>query len=89
VKRKERIRMIREVEEISIKTGATQLFMEAPYRNDGLLEDLMATCDRSTLLCIAADITLESEMIRTRPIGQWKRNPPTLHKRPVIFLLGV
>jgi 16S rRNA (cytidine1402-2'-O)-methyltransferase len=89
VKRKERIRMIREVEEISRKTGATQLFMEAPYRNDGLLEDLMATCNRSTLLCIAADITLESEMIRTHPIGQWKRNPPTLHKRPVIFLLGV
>jgi 16S rRNA (cytidine1402-2'-O)-methyltransferase len=89
VKRKERIRMIREVEEISKKTRATQIFMEAPYRNDGLLEDLLATCDRSTMLCIAADITLESEMIRTRPIGQWKKNAPALHKRPVIFLLGV
>jgi 16S rRNA (cytidine1402-2'-O)-methyltransferase len=89
VKKNERIRKIRELEEIAGRTGATQLFIEAPYRNDGLLEDLLATCNPSTLLCIAADLTLESELVLTLPIGQWKKRIPKLHKRPAIFLMGV
>ena len=89
VKKNERIRKIRELEDISVKTGATQLFIEAPYRNDGLLEDLLAACNPSTLLCIAVDVTLETEMILTLPIGQWKRRIPKLHKRPAIFIMGV
>jgi 16S rRNA (cytidine1402-2'-O)-methyltransferase len=88
VRRNERIRKIRELEESIRRTGSTQLFIEAPYRNDGLLTDLLATCEHSTLLCIAADITLESEMILTRPVGEWRKTKPALHKRPVIFLLG-
>ena len=89
VKRAERVRRIRDIEAVARKTGGTQVFMEAPYRNDGLLEDLLATCDPSTMLCVAADVTLESEMILTFPVRQWKRNIPVLYKRPVIFLLGV
>ena len=89
VKKNERIRKIRELEDIAGRTGATQLFIEAPYRNDGLLEDLLATCNPSTLLCIAADLTLESELVLTLPIGQWKKRIPKLHKRPAIFLMGV
>lgn len=88
VKRPERIRKIREIEQKALRTNETQLFIEAPYRNDGLLSDILESCASSTLLCIAADITLESEFISTRTVAQWKRKKPALHKRPVIFLLG-
>ncbi|MEN8226879.1 MAG: SAM-dependent methyltransferase, partial [Bacteroidota bacterium] len=64
------------------------IFIEAPYRNDALLKDILNSCDPSTLLCIAADITLDTEFIHTRPVGEWKKKKPALHKRPVIFLLG-
>ncbi len=88
VKRPERIRKIREIENEVFRRGETQIFMEAPYRNDALLEDILETCDPDTRLCIAADITLESEFIFTKRIREWKKQKPALHKRPVIFLLG-
>jgi len=88
VKRNERVRRIREIEQVVKKTGETQLFIEAPYRNDALLADLLETCDPSTMLCIAANITLETELIRTLPVSGWKRRKPSLHKIPVIFLVG-
>jgi len=88
VKRPERIRKIRELEQVAIHNGETQLFIEAPYRNDALLADILETCHASTLLCIAADITLESEFIFTKTAGAWKKKKPALHKRPVLFLIG-
>ncbi|MCK5136967.1 MAG: SAM-dependent methyltransferase [Bacteroidales bacterium] len=88
VKRPERIRKIRELEQEIRRKGETQIFMEAPYRNDALLTDILETCDPATLLCIAADITLDSEFIHTRRVKEWKKKKPALHKRPVIFLLG-
>ena len=88
VKRPERRRKIREIEQAVTRKGETQIFMEAPYRNDALLADILETCDPSTLLCVAADITLGSEFIYTRLVKEWKQNKPTLHKRPAIFLLG-
>ena len=89
VKRPERIRKIREIEQVVIREKETQLFIEAPYRNDGLLSDILESCHPSTLLCIAADITLDSEYIYTRTVAQWAKQKPALHKRPVIFLLGI
>lgn len=88
IKRPERIKKIRELEQVAVQKGITQLFMEAPYRNDAMLSDILESCHGATRLCIAADITLESEFIQTAPIGQWKRKKPALHKRPVLFLLG-
>ena len=88
VKRPERIKRIREIEQEVIRQGETQLFIEAPYRNDALLADILESCRPSTLLCIAADITMETEFISTRPVAFWKRKKPALHKRPVMFLLG-
>ena len=70
------------------QTGYTQIFMEAPYRNDQLLADLLRTCHPSTLLCIAADVTLGTEEITTRTVAGWKKHIPSLHKRPVIFIMG-
>lgn len=88
VKQSERIHKIRELEQLVKQTGYTQIFMEAPYRNDRLLSDLLRTCHPSTLLCIAADVTLDTEMIATRSVAGWKKNTPSLHRRPVIFMLG-
>jgi len=88
IKRPERIRRIREIEQDVKRKGDTQVFIEAPYRNDAMLSDILDTCEPSTLLCIAADITLDTEFIRTRSISAWKKQKPALHKRPVIFLLG-
>lgn len=89
IQQKERIRKIRELEHDVQKTGITQIFIEAPYRNDKLLADLLSSCQYSTLLCIAVDITLDKEMILTRTIASWKKDRPSLHKRPAIFLLGM
>ncbi len=88
VKGPERIRKIRELEQVVRRTGETQIFIEAPYRNDAMLNDILETCDSVTLLCVAADITLDTEFILTQSISAWKKKKPSLHKRPVIFLLG-
>lgn len=66
----------------------SQLFIEAPYRNIQLFNDLIRTCDPKTLLCVAADITLESEFILTKPVSYWRNNPPDIQKRPAIFIIG-
>jgi len=88
VKRPERIRKIREIEQVVRRKGETQIFIEAPYRNDALLTDILNNCDPSTLLCIAADITHDTEFIYTMSVQQWKKLKPALHKRPAIFLMG-
>lgn len=88
VKRPERIRKIREIEQVCLRKGETQIFMEAPYRNDGLLGDILENCAADTRLCIAADLTMDTEFVQTRPVSAWKKTKPALHKRPVIFLLG-
>jgi len=69
------------------RDGITQIFMETPYRNNKLLEELATTLHPETKLCIAVDITLDTEFIATKTIAQWKREPIDLHKRPTIFLI--
>ena len=89
VKNPERIKKIRDLDQLVKRSKVTQIFIEAPYRNDGLLSDIISACDNSTRLCIAADITMDTEYIRTKAIATWKKEEKTsLHKRPVIFLLG-
>ncbi|MEI7830304.1 MAG: SAM-dependent methyltransferase [Prolixibacteraceae bacterium] len=87
VKPAERAAAIRDIERASSRDKQTQIFIEAPYRNSKLLEDLLAVCNSQTRLCIAVDITLESEFIVTKTIFQWKRAVPEINKRPAIFLL--
>jgi 16S rRNA (cytidine1402-2'-O)-methyltransferase len=89
VKHPERIKKIREIDQRVKRTKETQIFIEAPYRNEGLFADLIDSCNPLTNLCVAADITMDTEFIRTKSIEEWKkRERPLLHKRPVIFLLG-
>ena len=87
VKPPERVKTLKELEAVSQKKGQTQIFIEAPYRNNQLLKDILANCKDHTQLCIAADITGPEEYIRTRTIKEWKTAIPELHKRPAIFLL--
>ncbi len=66
----------------------TQIFIETPYRNNTLIKDLLKICLPSTLLCIAANLTGTMEFISTKPIREWRKQVPDLHKQPTIFLLG-
>lgn len=83
----ERIKMIKELELQSQKKKQTQLFIETPYRNNQVLNDILANCKDQTQLCIAADITAPEEFIKTKTVKEWKKAIPELHKRPAIFLL--
>lgn len=74
-------------ESIAQRTGQTQIFMETPYRNMQLFNDLMTLLRPSTRLCIATDITLPTEFIKTLQISEWKKCPPDIQKRPTIFLI--
>jgi len=86
VKPAERAAKLRELEK-KAHGGFSQIFMETPYRNQAMLESIFAVCNQNSLLCIAADITLPSESIRTMRISEWGKNVPELRKRPVIFVL--
>jgi 16S rRNA (cytidine1402-2'-O)-methyltransferase len=84
----ERAKRLRELEQQSRKAKQTQIFIETPYRNRALLDTLIATCAPSTLVCVAVDLTLETETIASRTTAEWKKAPVLdLHKRPAIFLL--
>jgi 16S rRNA (cytidine1402-2'-O)-methyltransferase len=83
----DRVRRIRELEARSRKEKETEIFIETPYRNDVLLAALLETCSAATKICVAADLTLPSESIVTRPVAQWRRAKPVLGRRPAVFLL--
>jgi 16S rRNA (cytidine1402-2'-O)-methyltransferase len=83
-----RKKAIRNLERQVESTGQTQLFMETPFRNEKLLEELIKTCNANTRLCIACDLTTEKEEVRTLSIKAWKGTKISLHKRPCIFALG-
>jgi 16S rRNA (cytidine1402-2'-O)-methyltransferase len=78
---------LKELENSSFKNKQTKIFIETPYRNMQMMEDITAVCEPSTLLCVATDITLDSEMILTKSISDWKKNVPDINKRPTVFLL--
>ena len=86
IKPAERIAKLRELEKKAAE-GFTQIFMETPYRNQKMLESIMKTCHKDTLLCIAADITLPTESIRTKRISEWKNDLPSLDNRLAVFLI--
>lgn len=85
--RSERIKKIKELEKLAKEKNQTQLFIETPYRNMHLLEDVLSCCDSRTMLCIACDITLSTEFIKTKSVFDWKKQIPDLNKRPAIFLI--
>lgn len=88
IKPAERIKAIRHFEKRAKTEGQSQAFIEAPYRNIKLFEDIISACAPDTKLCIAADIMQPDQFIRTMPITQWKGHTPDIHKRPAIFIIG-
>lgn len=83
----ERTSMIKKLEGRIYTEHQTQLFIETPYRNNKLVEELIRTCRPSTKLCIASNITCEDEYIHTRPVKEWAGKVPDLSKKPTIFLI--
>jgi len=78
---------IKQLEKKSIVENQSQLFIETPYRNNQMLESLVKTLQNTTDICVACDITLSTQYIRTAPVKQWKRIKVDLHKRPAIFII--
>lgn len=69
------------------KDGYAQIFMETPYRNQKMIETILKTCSNETKLCVATDITLPGEVIKTMTISEWRKNVPAINDSPAIFIL--
>ncbi|MFP4063957.1 MAG: SAM-dependent methyltransferase [Bacteroidales bacterium] len=83
-----REKKIKELEAESQRSGTTQIFMETPFRNNSLADSILRQCKAGTRLCVAADLTMPSEYIHTKSIGNWRKGKMAdLHKRPAIFLI--
>lgn len=78
---------ILELEKLSMRQNQTQIFIEAPYRNQKLLEQLVGVCSDHTDLCIASHLTFSSEMVATRSVKEWRLSLPAINKIPTIFLM--
>ena len=85
---KDRTRKIKELEKAAKNKQQTQLFIETPFRNTHVIEDITKNCFATTKLCIAVDITLPTEQIYTKTVEEWKTTKINLQKRPCIFLIG-
>jgi 16S rRNA (cytidine1402-2'-O)-methyltransferase len=83
----DRSRRIKELEGFTERLKQTQLFIETPFRNNALLEEILKSCKPNTRLCIACNLTGEDELVKTQTVTAWKKAPPDLHKKPTIFLL--
>lgn len=87
IEKADRKKAIKELERISKEKNQSQIFIETPYRNEKLLDDLKAILSPETRVCVACDITLPTEYIKTLTIKEWKNVKTDLHKRPTIFIV--
>jgi 16S rRNA (cytidine1402-2'-O)-methyltransferase len=84
-----RIKALKALDEAVARSGATQIYIETPYRNDAMLAATLAACRATTELCVASDLTLPTEQVIRRPIAQWRDAARAeLNRHPAIFLLG-
>jgi len=83
----ERKKEIKRLERLSFEQNQAQIFIETPYRNNSLLEDIYKTVHPDTSICVACDITLSTELIKTLPAKIWSKKNVDLHKRPTIFII--
>jgi 16S rRNA (cytidine1402-2'-O)-methyltransferase len=83
----DRSKALKRLESRAYTENQSQIFIETPYRNMKMVEDILHSCQPATRLCIAADITLETEFIKTKTVKEWKGKLPDLNKRPCIFIL--
>jgi len=83
----ERGKRIKELEQLAEKNRQTQIFIETPFRNNHLFDDILKNTAAQTLLCVASNLTSEDEYVKAQTIGQWKQEKIDLHKKPTIFLI--
>ncbi|MBU2940642.1 SAM-dependent methyltransferase [Lacinutrix sp. C3R15] len=83
----ERKQELKNLERLSFEKNQSQIFIETPYRNNKMLEDICLTLNNNTDVCVACDITLSTEFIKTKTVNEWKKNKVDLHKRPTIFII--
>lgn len=88
VDRAKREQAIRKLESRSFKERQPQIFIEAPYRNNQLLQSLVSVCHNETLICVGCDIMLPSQFIKTQTAAQWRKAMPDLHKRNTVFIIS-
>jgi 16S rRNA (cytidine1402-2'-O)-methyltransferase len=86
--RKERIQTLKSYEFVARKKGYTQIFMDTPYRNMNVLEDLLNELADHTQLCIASNVTLHNQRVRSMSVLDWRENAYDLSKSPCVFLIG-
>lgn len=87
IDKKERALALRKLEAESLKEKRAQMFMETPFRNNRLLQDLLQILSPQTKLCIAKNLTAADELILTKTVSEWKKFPIDLHKVPTVFIL--
>lgn len=87
IDKSEKKQALKNFEKLSHDKNQSQLFIETPYRNNKLFEDLLQILQPGTHLCIACDITLPTEFIKTKTVNEWKKNKVDLHNRPCIFII--
>lgn len=87
IDRQDRVWVLRHLEKEAQQRQQTQLFIETPYRNDALMADIVATCQPTTRLCVACNLTAPDAFVRTLTIREWKTQLPDLRKKPTVFLL--
>lgn len=87
IDKSDRKKAIKDLEKLSKEKNQSQLFIETPYRNEKMLDDLRATLSPDTRVCVACDITLPTEYIKTLTVKEWKQVKTDLHKRPAIFII--
>ncbi|MCI1779209.1 MAG: SAM-dependent methyltransferase [Bacteroidales bacterium] len=75
------------LESDSLRNGRTKIFIETPYRNDKLMEDILRVCRADTMICVAADLTLPSQFVKSMSVEKWRGNKFSIGKRPCVFLL--
>jgi 16S rRNA (cytidine1402-2'-O)-methyltransferase len=88
IEKEERAKRIKELESLAWRHRQTQLFIETPFRNNQMLDELLRSCKPDTFLCVAVDLTAPAEQIITATIASWRKKKVDLHKRPAIFLIG-
>lgn len=87
IDKSERKAKLKQLERLSFEQNQSQIFIETPYRNNKMLEDICSALQNQTRLCVACDITLPTEYIKTKTVAEWKRTTVDLHKRPAIFII--
>ena len=84
----QRARTLKDLSNQSLRTGHTQLFIETPYRNQAIFEDILKNCSTDLRLCIACNLTASTGWTKNMSIQSWKNKKPDIHKKPCIFLIG-